>query len=239
LPLIGGRLWGGVLALAGAALGAALLGCGSSTPPRAAEPAVSPPPTAQPAGRVVRIGGEPEGLVFDPATDQLAVGLRARPRLAFLDPGTLKVEREVALPGAPRHLAYSAAAKSVIVPAESADAALTVAPSRGVEATDPVGTHPHDAVAVGDRVFVADEHSDQISVLRGGQTMATLSTPHQPGGIAAIGDRYVVLVAVSERVLAVYDARSLEKLGETSAGVGPSHVVTDGDDAFVADTQGT
>jgi DNA-binding beta-propeller fold protein YncE len=225
-------------ALVGAVLAIALLGCGSSAPPRAAEPAVSPPPRVPPAGRVARIGGEPEGLAFDPATGSLAVGLRAPGRLAFVDPETLEVERTVRLPGAPRHLAYAAATQSVVVPTESADAAVTVGPNARITATDPVGTHPHDAVAIGDRVFVADEHSDQITVLRGHRPVATLSTPHQPGGIAAVGDRFVVLVAVSERVLAVYGADSLEELAEISAGVGPSHVVTDGDDAFVADTQG-
>jgi DNA-binding beta-propeller fold protein YncE len=63
-------------------------------------------------------------------------------------------------------------------------------------------------------------------------------SPQQPGGIAAVGDRYVALVAVAARVLQVYDARSLKPLGSTSAGIGPTHVVTLGDDAYVADTEG-
>jgi DNA-binding beta-propeller fold protein YncE len=230
------------LAVAAVALGGGLVGCGggsgSTTFPRAAEPAESPAPASPPAGHVVRIGGEPEGLAFDPAAGKLAVGLRAPARLAFVDPRSLAIAHEVRLPGAPRHLAYSPATRSVIVPAESADAAVSVATDGRIASTAKVGTHPHDAVAVGDDVFVADEHSDQISVVRDGRTVATLPTPHQPGGIAAVGDRYVVLVAVSQRTLAVYDARTMKELGETSAGVGPSHVVTLGDDAFVADTQG-
>jgi DNA-binding beta-propeller fold protein YncE len=46
------------------------------------------------------------------------------------------------------------------------------------------------------------------------------------------------LVAVSARVLQVYDARTLKPLGRVAAGVGPSHIVARGTTAYVADTQG-
>ena len=52
----------------------ALTGCGSSKlPPPAAEPAVSPPQAARPAGHVVRVGNAPEGVIADTATGLVAV----------------------------------------------------------------------------------------------------------------------------------------------------------------------
>ena len=46
------------------------------------------------------------------------------------------------------------------------------------------------------------------------------------------------MVAVSARVLQVYDAHTLKPLGSIPAGVGPSHIVARGATAYVADTQG-
>jgi DNA-binding beta-propeller fold protein YncE len=58
-------------------LAAALAGCGSVTDahdlPPAAEPARSPPLTERPAGTVVRVGNEPEGVVDVRKPDELAL----------------------------------------------------------------------------------------------------------------------------------------------------------------------
>ncbi len=220
---------------------AALAGCGGgrSAPqyPRAAEPADSPPLRVRPAGTVAPVGRLPEGLAFDSRFGLLAVGLRAPSRLGFLDPATLAPRRSVRLPAAPRHLAVSPGGWIVAVPAEAADELVEVSPRRGVLASVPVGRHPHAAAFAAGRAFVADERSDQVSVLRGRRAVATLPAPVQPGGIAA-ADGYVTLVAVAERVLQVYDARSLRSLGRVGGGVGPTHVVALGRDAYVADTQG-
>jgi DNA-binding beta-propeller fold protein YncE len=218
-------------------------GCGaSSTPtefPRAAEPADSPPLRQAPAGTVAKVGAMPEGLAFDAAAGLLAVGLRAPNQLAFVDPDSLAVVRRVALPAAPRHLSLSPTGTAVVVPAEAANAVFEVSPGAGIVSRTAVGNHPHDATSTAKAVFVADEHSDQVSVVEDGRVIASLGTPVQPGGIAASADgRYVALVAVAERVLQVYDGREPRRLGATSGGVGPTHVVTFGEDAFVADTQG-
>jgi DNA-binding beta-propeller fold protein YncE len=242
-PSIGRRIWTPALLTALAAGAVALLGgCGgggdtASKPRRAAEPADSPPLRSHPAGTSAKVGSEPEGLAFDRRAGLLAVGLRDPDRLAFVEPRTLATRREFALPAAARHLAYSPAEAAVVVPAESANEALVVAPGGGVRSHVAVGRHPHDAAVLGATSFVADEHSGQVSVLRHGGLVATLPAPHQPGGIAVAGP-YVVLVAVSARVLQVYDGGSLRVLGKTAAGVGPSHVVAAGTLAYVADTQG-
>lgn len=219
-------------------LAAFALGCGGESGfPRAAEPADSPPVRVEPAGTVSKLEGKPEGMAFDRRAGLLAVALRDPGRLDFVDPGSLAVKRRVPLPAPARHLAPAASGAAILVPAEAADVLLEVSP-RAVLSRTAVGNHPHDAAAAAGSIFVADERSDGVSVLRGGRDVATLDAPEQPGGIAAVGDRYIALVAVAERVLQVYDARTLEPLGSTSAGTGPTHVVGLGNDAYVADTEG-
>jgi len=176
-------------------------------------------------------------MAFDRRAGLLAVALRDPSRLDFVDPGSLTVQRRVPLPAPARHLAPAPASAAVLVPAEAADALLVVSPRTGVLSRTPVGNHPHDATAAHGSVFVANEHSDQLSVLRGARNVAILDAPVQPGGVAAAG-RYIALVAVAERVLQVYDARTLETLGSAPAGTGPTHVVSLGRDVFVADTEG-
>jgi hypothetical protein len=211
-------------------------GSGTTAPRRAAEPAESPPLGVTPAGRIVAVGREPEGVAWDAAAGLVAVGIREPPQVAFVAPDNLQIVKRVSLPAAPRHLIYDPAAGTILVPAESANEPLVVRPD-GVLTATKVGTHPHDATSVDDDVFVADEHSDQISVLRQAHLIKTLHTPHQPGGIAAVAGRWVALIAVSARVLQVYDAHSLKPLGSLPAGVGPSHVVADGSTAYVAGRQ--
>ena len=218
-----------------------LVGCGgssgTSTPRRAAEPAESPPLHATPAGRSVTVGSEPEGVAWDPAAELIAVGIMQPAQVAFVDPESLEVVHRVPLPAPPRHLTYDPAAKTILVPAESANELLVIRPSGVVTATE-VGTHPHDATSVGGNVFVADEHSDEISVLRKGQVVKTLPTPHQPGGIAGVAENWVALVAVSARVLEVYGVHSLKPIARLPAGVGPSHVIAGSLYTYVADTEG-
>ena len=217
-----------------------LAGCGGASSPGfgpAAEPAESPPVKVKPAGKVVDIGAGAEGLAFDETSGSIALGLREDYRLAFVDPGRMSIEFQVPIPNPVRHLAVSPEGV-VAVPAESANSVFEVTATRGVVAEVPAGEHPHDAVYADGKLFAAGEFSDTVSVIRDGKVIESLPAPVQPGGIAAIGDRYLALIAVSERVLQVYDARSNEVLGVTDAGTGPTHIETLGDEAYVADTEG-
>ena len=65
-----------------------------------------------PAGRVIPIGHKPEGMVADPRTRLLAVGLTNPDRLALVDMDTGRVVRRIALPEAPRHLSLAAAGRA-------------------------------------------------------------------------------------------------------------------------------
>ncbi len=178
----------------------------------------------------------PEGLAFDPRSRLLLAGLREPARLAAIDPTSGRTVRVTALPAPPRHLGLAPGGE-VLVPAEDADR-LVLASSRGERlAAVGVGAHPHDAAAAAGAIFVTDEFGDSVSVVRGDRLVDTLDAPRQPGGVAAAGG-YVAVVAVRERVLAVYDARTLRRVAETAAGDGPTHAISLGDSVLVSDTDG-
>ena len=235
-------------ALTGALLGlGALAGCGSEDDvrafPPAAEPARSPQPSERPAGTVTRIGNRPEGLVADPVTRRVAVALTDPDALAIVDgrrPG--RVLRTVPLPGAPRHLRLARDGGPVLVPAESGDRLVEV-PLRGdaQPRVSRTGDGPHDAArdAATGHDLVADEFSSTLTILDGGRRVARVPAPVQPGGVAAIEDGPAALVAVRERVLALFDPRTGRRLAAEPAGVGPTHVEAGGDGrVYVADTDG-
>jgi hypothetical protein len=220
---------------------ASLAGCGSVTfvgdLPPAAEPAGSPPLGERPAGRVVPVGHAPEGIVADPATGIVALGLRDPDQLALVDGETGRLVRRVDLPAAPRHLQLAGA--SVLVPAEGADELIRVSLPEGTATAVGVGVFPHDATAAGGRIFVSDERGNTVSIVDGDR-VRRIRVATQPGGIAPVDDgRAVAVVSVRERVLELYDAGTLERLGRVPAGVGPTHAVGGGQGrVYVVDTTG-
>jgi DNA-binding beta-propeller fold protein YncE len=228
---------------AAAVLLLALAGCGSAAPdelPPAAEPATSPPPAAAPDGRLVPVGFKPEGVVADPRTGLVAVGLRGPDELVLVDGLSGAVERRVPLPAAPRHLALARPGGPVLVPAEDADALLRVRLPGGRLTRAPVGREPHDAAAALGREFVADELAHTLTVLERGRPVATIDTALQPGGVTPLDrGRQIAVVSVRERVVETFDAQSGERTGRAPAGVGPTHAVSDGGGyLFVTDTDG-
>lgn len=229
-------------ALAAVAVSAGLLAGGCSSDEQgfapAAEPAESPPLTATPAGQVAILGVGVEGMIFHPRSDSVAVALREPYRLAFVDPEDLFITRQYPIPNPARHLGLSPDGVRVIVPAESANEVFEIPNGPGPVIRVATGEHPHDATSADGKVFVADEFGDTVSVIEGGRVVETLPAPEQPGGIAASRDRYVAVVTVAERVMQVYDARTGDALGRTSAGVGPTHIETIGKYGYVADTEG-
>jgi sugar lactone lactonase YvrE len=226
-----------VIAAAGA-----VAGCGSETVhelPAAAEPARAPALTAPPAGRVVAVGRAPEGLAADPATHTFGVALRDPDQLALVDARSGRVRDRVALPGGPRHLAPAAAPDAFLVPAETGGRALTVTATGRVTADVAVGGHPHDATALAGRAFVGNERGNSVSVLDGDREAARFPVATQPGGLAsADAGHALAVVSVRERVLELYDPRTLKRTARVAAGVGPTHVVAVGDRLYVADTAG-
>src|SRR4051812_32233352 len=125
----------------------ALAGCSSSgpaaepSPPGAAEPADSPALIVEPAGTVVPLDPDAEGMVFDPVSGLLAVAVRDPDRLVLTDRDGTAV-RAVPLPGHARHLQLAAPGGPVLVPAEDADTLVEVALPGGETTVTPVGTYP-------------------------------------------------------------------------------------------------
>ncbi|MGH3515393.1 MAG: YncE family protein, partial [Pseudonocardiaceae bacterium] len=216
---------------------AVIAGCGSAPPaaappatqlPPAAEPAPAPVPTAPPAGRTVPVGAAPEGVVVDPQTHIVAVGVRDPAALTLLDANTGAVLRRVPLPGTLRHLQLAAPGGPVLVPDESANQLLRVAlPGGEIISHVVTGTVPHDATqAANGTVFVANELGHTVVAVRGDQVVHTFTDVTQPAGLAAVGD-LVGLVDVRENTLTIYDAQRLARVAELPAGAGPTHVVAD------------
>ena len=221
-----------------------LAACGSEEGfPPPAEPETAPAPSAEPAGAVIDLPGEgeAEGVIADPGTGIAAVATRDPDQLLLvsdpLGPGRPKLRR-VAIRESPRHMQLAAPGGPILTTAERTDDLVEIDLPGGEVSTVRVGDFPHDVTAAGGRVFVADEGSDTVSVVEGQAVAASLPAPGQPGGIAAAGD-VVGTVAVAERVLATYDAETLERTGQLDAGVGPTHIVA-GDDGrfYVTDTEG-
>jgi DNA-binding beta-propeller fold protein YncE len=216
---------------------AVIAGCGSAPPaaappaaplPPAAEPAPAPAPTAPPAGRTVPVGAAPEGVVVDPQTHVVAVGVRDPAALTLLDATTGMVLRKVPLPGALRHLQLAGPGGPVLVPDEGANRLLRVAlPGGEITSQVVTGVVPHDATqAANGTVFVANELGHSVVAVRGDQVVHTFTDVTQPAGLAAVGD-LVGLVDVRENTLTLYDAQRLQRVAEAPAGAGPTHVVAD------------
>jgi DNA-binding beta-propeller fold protein YncE len=216
---------------------AVIAGCGSASPaappeaaplPPAAEPAPAPVPSAPPAGRTVPVGAAPEGVVVDPKTHIVAVGVRGPAALTLLDAATGAVLRKVALPGALRHLQLAGPGGPVLVPDEGSNRLLRVAlPGGEITSRVVTGAVPHDATqAANGTIFVANELGHSVVAVRGDQVVHTFTDVTQPAGLAAVGD-LVGLVDVRENTLTVYDAQRLQRVAEAPAGAGPTHVVAD------------
>ncbi len=222
---------------------AGLPGCGDGEEkqgdgfPPVAEPADAPPLETEPAGEVIEVGSGAEGLIVDGETGIAALGVREPPSLELIDLDEFEIARTIPLASHPRHLQIAAPGGPVLVPAEDSDELfITELPTGSVESVG-VGDFPHDATALGDRIFVGDEFGDTLSVIEDGEVIETVDAPVQPGSVIAAGELLAV-IAVAERVLTLYDPTTLEPLGTTSGGEGPTHIRAIDDRGFVIDTQG-
>jgi DNA-binding beta-propeller fold protein YncE len=219
-------------------------GCGSVTDPnrfpRAAEPDQARPLTARPAGRTIRVGAGPEGVVADPRTGIVAVALRDPDAIALVDGRTATLLRTVGVPAAARHLSLAAPGGPVLVPAERSNELVRVSLPEGRVTEVRVGAYPHDAAQAGKRTYVGDERGNALSLLEGRRVVRRVRVAAQPGGVAVLREgREIAVVSVRERVLELFDARTLARIGRVPAGVGPTHVVTDGHGLiYVVDTAG-
>lgn len=208
--------------------------------PPAAEPASAPPLRVAPAGRQVAVGAAPEGIVADPLTRIVAVGVRHPDQLVLLNADTGHIEGKVPLPGVLRHLQLAGSGGPVLVPDESSNSLLRVSlPTGKVVSQVTTGASPHDATrASNGTVFVADEAGASVVAVRSNQVVHTFTDVVQPAGLAHVGS-IVGLVDVRRNSLTFYDATSLTPITALPAGTGPTHVIADKHGRMiVADTRG-
>ncbi len=210
-------------------------------PPPAPEPAEAPPLEKKPAGRVVEVGSAPEGIVADPETGLVAVALRNPNELALVDGESGETIRKIKLPESARHLDLAAPGGPVLVPAEGSDSLVQVGlPDGEVTSETPVGDFPHAvAAAPSGRIFVVNEMASTASIVEDGREIEKIETALKPGGVAVTDSGLVGVVGVRGLTLEVFDADTLESLGRTEAGEGPTHVKAGAKNRFyVTDTRG-
>ncbi|MGI9048554.1 MAG: Vgb family protein [Rubrobacteraceae bacterium] len=205
------------------------------------EPADSPPLKEKPAGKVIDVGSLPEGLVADPKTGLVAVGLRNPDQLALVDSKTGKLVRKVKLSGSARHLGLLASGGPVLVPAETSDSLVQVSlPEGKIVSETPVDNYPHNvASAPNGRIFVISEARSTASMVENRKVVEKIKVPANPGGGAVTKSGLLGAVGVRGLALGVYKADTLDSLGFLDAGKGPTHVAAGPDDRFyVTDTRG-
>lgn len=203
----------------------------------AAEPAAAPPATLRPAGDETRVGTSPEGIVVDAHAGIVAVAVRDPPQLVLIDADSGRVRRKVRIAAPPRHLGLAGDSGPVLVPAEPVDQLIELGLPAATARSVAVGVHPHDAVALGGRVFVGNEFGRSVSVVGGRRVVAQVGGFVQPGGLAAVGAA-VAVVDVGADTVTLIDAHSLAVLGSAQAGNGPTHSAGGGGRLFVVDTRG-
>lgn len=207
--------------------------------PPPAEPAESPEPDTEPAGRVVPVGRTPEGIVADERTGLVVIALTLPGDLVFVDGDTGQTVRRVPLPGRLRHLQLQNPGGPVLVPVEGADLLLRVTLPQGEVITNvPVGNFPHDATATASgAIAVANEFGGTMSVIENEEVVYTFREATTPSGLDAIG-QIVGMADTRENTLSFYDIPARECIAELSAGAGVTHVAAGGGRFFVTDTRG-
>ena len=228
-----------LLAVASASLVACSSGGGESGTPRlgAAEPSVAPTPSGTPNGQTVDVGSAPEGIVYDPETKMLAVGVRNPDRLVLVDATTMTVTKEIAIKGHVRHLQLAGPGGPVLVPEEDANTLELVSLPDGAMTGYPVGESPHDATAVDGGYVAGDEFGKSFTTVLDG-TPTTYQKVDQPGGVVGFGDLFA-LVDVGNYTVSTWNVDSGERIASVPAGAGPTHGVKVGDNRLVVtDTRG-
>lgn len=218
----------------------ALLLVSSCSAQRAAEPAHAPPAARSPAGQVLAVGSQAEGVAVDPVTHLAAVGVRNPFRIVLVDLRTDRVVRTVPVSGHVRHLALQAPGGPVLVPLEDSGALLTLAlPSGGILSSIPTSGYPHGVAAVGrDAAVVGNEMGHRVTLVRAGRVVATDTEFPQPGGATTSGDS-IYIVDVKASTVTRLRSDTLRHLGSRDLGDGLTHAVTDiRGDVVVIDTRG-
>lgn len=205
-------------------------------PPQAGEPGKAPPSAGAPRGRIVRVGGRPEGVAVLDGVAGVGVKAPGGDRLVLIDVASGRVLRRVPIPGAPRHVGVGGG--RFLVPAEAADE-LAFVSRAGRVATVRVGDNPHDVTWADGTAYTGDEFGSAVTEVRGGRAVRSVPVDAQPGGVVALGTSKLAVVSVRAYTVELFDRRTLRGGGSQNVGYGPSHAVATPDGRLViADTRG-
>ena len=106
--------------------------------------------------------------------------------------------------------------------------ALSAAPAGRVVSEGRTFPDPARATTAG-RTFVADRRAGVLRVLEDGREIERLRTGLAPAAVTVAGNGgQVAVLSVRGRVLDLYDARTLRRIGRADAGSGPVQVASDG-----------
>ncbi len=184
---------------------------------------------------------------------------RRRPPAARDNPAAAAARHDLAAPGARDHPAAAAARRGLAGAALAALAfagcgstpvselpppagplrspALVEAPAGRVVRGAVPGAVATRATGLGGRVFVA-RPDGRLEAVERGRVRASVRTGRAPVAVAVLGSGHrVAVLCGQERVLEVYDAATLRRLGRAPAGTGPTRVASDGHGRlYVTDT---
>jgi len=185
------------------------------------------------------VGNSPEGIVFDPKTNLVAVTVHLPSRMLLLDGRTLAMRLSIPLAGTVRHLQLAGPGGPVLTPLESAGYLVETALPTGIQRSTRVGKQPHDATAAANgQIVVGNEFSQSLSILQDGVVRRTLTGVRQPGGVVGDGTT-VAVVDVGAFTVSTFDLTTGKRTAVLPAGKGPTHgVLASQHRLVVADTRG-
>jgi hypothetical protein len=89
--------------------------------------------------------------------------------------------------------------------------------------------HDPQVATAGGRTFAVDRRGAALRVLEDGREIRRVPTGLEPAAVTiAGGGSQVAVLCVRERVLELFDARTLRRIGRANAGAGPVQVASDG-----------
>jgi DNA-binding beta-propeller fold protein YncE len=191
---------------------------------------------AAPAGAPGGPAAPARGVAVDPVSGIAAVG--AGRRLVLVDGRTGRILRRTPLPAPARHVRVPRAGGEVLATAEGAGALVGAPLPEGGAERAPAGAAPFDALRIPEGVVVSDPGAQRLVLVAGGSVVRESPAGDRPGGMARLDDGRVAVVARRDRALALHDPRTLRETDRVPAGVGPTHVATDGRRMYVVDTKG-
>jgi len=135
-----------------------------------------------------------------------------------------------------------AAATPAASPMVSAEPAGRVVRSGGAAVAGRLEEGSGVRATAGGRTFEVLERENALRVTEegreDGREVARLPTGLQPVAVTALGeDRQVAVLSARERVVELFDARTLKRIGRANAGTGPTRLVSNGENyVYVTDT---